>query len=88
MLRPGNGGLWPRFSSQGGLGRWILQRGLKNGSEGHCLGTPEKKGFVAGRTPWQVAARSQREKLTGYIFLQVGIVTEPKLRAPANDRVH
>lgn len=67
------------------FGRWILQRGVKNWSEGHCLGTPEKKEFVAGI--WQVAPQSWQEKLPGYIFLHVVIVTEPKLRAPANSRV-
>lgn len=87
MLQPGNGVLWPPFNSQGDLGRWIFQRGVDNGSEGHCLGTVEKKRFVTGRAPLQVAPQLWQEKLTGHIFLQVDIVTEPKLRAQPNDRV-
>lgn len=87
MLQTGNGVLRPPFNSQGGLGRWMLQRGVENGSEGHCLGTVEKKWFVAGRAPRQVALQSWQEKLTGHIFLQVDIVTEPKIRAQPNDRV-
>lgn len=63
-----------------------LQRGVKNGSEGHCLGTLEKKGFAARRAPWQAAPWSQ-QKSTGYIFLLVGTVAGPKLRAPAKGRV-
>lgn len=75
------------FNSQGGLGRWILQRGVENESEDHCLGTVEKKRFVTGRAPRQVAPQSWQEKLTGHIFLQVDIVTEPELGAQPNDRV-
>lgn len=79
-------GIQPRFGLQGGLGRWILQRRVKNGSEGHYLGTLEKRGLVAGRAPWQVALQSW-QKLTEYSFLQVGAVAEPRLRAPADNTV-
>jgi len=51
------------------------------------MGRREKKGFMAGWAPWQIAPWSQWEKLAGCIFLQISVVTEPKLRASANDRV-
>lgn len=86
-LWQGNGDLHHAPAHEMVLADGSLRRGVKNGSEGHCLGTLEKKGFAARRARWQAAPQWQQEKSTGYVFLLVGVVAEPKLRVPAKGRV-
>lgn len=71
-----------------GLGRWILQRGVKNGSEVCCLGTPKNKRICGCKDTLQIAPQSAGEADRLHFLARrcsYWALKNLSLRAPAND---